>query len=97
MCLGIPGQIVSLDPRENNLAIVEVGEVRRQVNIACIVDDEHPAASCVGEWVLIHVGFALARIDPEEAKRTIELFNEMSEVQEELEAMRQSTQVEGTS
>ena len=97
MCLGIPGQIVELDPHEDNLALVEVGEVRRQVNIACIVDEEHPPASCVGEWVLIHVGFALARIDPEEAKRTIELFNEMSDVQAELEAMQQSAKAEGTS
>ncbi len=96
MCLGIPGQIVELDPHEDNLAIVEVGEVRRQVNIACIVDEEHPPTSCVGEWVLIHVGFALARIDPEEAKRTIELFNEMSDVQEELEAMQQSSKAERT-
>ncbi len=95
MCLGIPGKIVEIDAQENRLAIVDVGGVRRQINIACIVDEEHPAASCVGEWVLVHVGFALSRIDEEEAKRTMALFNEMEEVQAELEAMRQSVPREG--
>ena len=90
MCLGIPGQIVEISSAENKLAVVDVGGVRRQVNIACIVDDEHPPTSCVGDWVLVHVGFAMSRIDEAEAKRTIELLTEMGEVQTELEAMRQS-------
>lgn len=90
MCLGIPGQIVEINSVENKLAMVDVGGVRRQVNITCIVDDEHPPASCVGDWVLVHVGFAMSRIDEEEAKRTIELLTEMGEVQAEIEAMRQS-------
>ncbi|WP_454062915.1 HypC/HybG/HupF family hydrogenase formation chaperone [Candidatus Nitrospira salsa] len=90
MCLGIPGQIVEIDDKEQKLAIVDVGGVRRQVNIACIVDDEHPPASCVGAWVLVHVGFAMSRIDEEEAERTIKLLTEMGEVQAELQAMRES-------
>jgi len=90
MCLGIPGQIVELDDKEQKLAIVDVGGVRRQVNIACIVDEEHPPASCVGDWVLVHVGFAMSRIDEEEAERTIELLTEMGEVQAELQAIRES-------
>ncbi|GJL64525.1 MAG: hydrogenase assembly chaperone [Nitrospirales bacterium] len=90
MCLGIPGQIVEIDDKEQKLAIVDVGGVRRQVNIACIVDDEHPPASCVGDWVLVHVGFAMSRIDEEEAERTIKLLTEMGEVQAELQAMRES-------
>ena len=90
MCLGIPGQIVEINSEENKLAMVDVGGMRRQVNIACIIDDEHPPASCVGDWVLVHVGFAMSRIDEEEATRTIELLTEMGEVQAEIEAMRQS-------
>ena len=90
MCLGIPGQIVEINSDEEKLAIIDVGGIRRQVNIACIIDDEHPPASCVGDWVLVHVGFAMSRIDEEEAKRTIELLTEMGEVQTEIEAMRQS-------
>ena len=90
MCLGIPGQIVEISNVEHKLAIVNVGGVRRKVNIACIVDEEHSPESCVGDWVLIHVGFAMSRIDEKEAKRTIELLTEMGEVQTEIQAMRQS-------
>jgi hydrogenase expression/formation protein HypC len=88
MCLGIPGQIVDISHVENNLAIVEVGGVRREVNITCIVDDEHPPAACIGDWVLVHVGFAMSRIDETEALRTIDLLNQMGEIQTELEALR---------
>lgn len=90
MCLGIPGQIVEISNVEHKLAIVNVGGVRRKVNIACIVDEEHSPESCVGDWVLIHVGFAMSRIDEKEAKRTLELLTEMGEVQTEIQAMRQS-------
>ncbi len=90
MCLGIPGQIVEISDVENKLGMVEIGGVRREVNLACIVDEQHPPASCVGEWVLVHVGFAISRIDEEEAQRTIELFKEMTDIQSELEALRQS-------
>lgn len=90
MCLGIPGQIVEISSVEDKLGIVDVGGVRREVNLACIVDEDHPPASCVGDWVLVHVGFAMSRIDEEEAKRTVELLNEMGEVQAEIQAMRQS-------
>ena len=90
MCLGIPGQIVEISNVEHKLAIVNVGGVRREVNIACIVDEEHSPVSCVGDWVLIHVGFAMSRIDEKEAKRTIALLTEMGEVQIKIQAMRQS-------
>ncbi|UCE64647.1 MAG: HypC/HybG/HupF family hydrogenase formation chaperone [Nitrospirota bacterium] len=90
MCLGIPGQIVEINSVDNTLGMVEIGGVRREVNLTCIVDESHPPASCVGEWVLVHVGFAISRIDEEEAKRTIELFAEMTDIQSELQALRQS-------
>ena len=90
MCLGIPGQIVEINDVDNQLAVVEVGGVRRMVNIVCIVDEEHPPASCVGDWVLIHVGFAMSRMNEEAAKRTLDLLIELGEVQTELQAMRQS-------
>jgi len=90
MCLGIPGQIISLDENLQKLATVDVGGVRRQINISCIVDEEHPPQSCVGEWVLVHVGFAMSRINAEEAAKTLELLEEMGEVQAEITAMRDS-------
>jgi len=90
MCLGIPGKIVEITSAENKLALVDVGGVKREVNIICIVDEEHPPESCIGEWVLVHVGFAMTRINEEEAKRTLELLQELGEVQEEFQAMKNS-------
>ena len=90
MCLGIPGRIVKIDDAANMLAIVDVGGVRRKINIACIVDEEHPVSSCVGEWVLIHVGFAMSRLDEAEAAETLRILTELGEAQAELEAMQLS-------
>jgi len=90
MCLGIPGHIVELSPEESSLAMVDVGGVRRAVNIACIVDEDHPREACLGDWVLIHVGFAMSRINEEEAQRTLDLLAEFGEMQAELETMRQA-------
>ncbi|NVB40871.1 HypC/HybG/HupF family hydrogenase formation chaperone [Pseudenhygromyxa sp. WMMC2535] len=88
MCLGIPGQVVAIEDAEKKLGVVEIGGVRRVTNLACVVDDDHPIASCVGDWVLVHVGFAMSRVDVEEAQRTLALLEELGEVQAELEAMR---------
>ena len=84
MCLGIPGQILEISDAEQKLAVVDIGGVRRQVNIACIVDEEHPVETCVEDWVLVHVGFAMNRIDPEEAKMTLDLLEEMAAVHAEM-------------
>lgn len=78
MCLGIPGQILEITDPAQTLAIVDVGGVRRPVNIACIVDEEHPVETCVGDWVLVHVGFAMNRIDPDEAQITLDLIDELA-------------------
>ena len=78
MCLGIPGQITEITDIQNQLAIVEISGVKRQVNIACIVDDRHPVESCVGDWVLVHVGFALNRLDESEAAETLKLLAAMT-------------------
>lgn len=90
MCLGIPGQIVALSHEHQHLAVVEVGGVRRPINIACIVDEQHPSESCIGEWVLVHVGFAMSRINPEEAQRTLALLSHIGEMQADVEALRAS-------
>jgi hydrogenase expression/formation protein HypC len=87
MCLGIPGQIVEVIDAEANVAIVDVGGVKRAVNIAFVVDDDRPATSCVGDWVLVHVGFAMSRLDEAEAARTLALLRELGEAQAELAAM----------
>ncbi len=87
MCLGIPGQIVAIINAADALAMVEVGGVRRPVNISFIMDDRS-AEACVGNWVLVHVGFAMSRIDAEEAARTLELLAELGELQAEMQAMQ---------
>ena len=90
MCLGIPGQIVEVVDVPNKLALVDVGGVRRAVNVAFIVDAEHTVADCVGDWVLVHVGFAMVRIDEQEAAATLALLREMDEYQSEVDSLRAS-------
>ncbi len=87
MCLGIPGCIVSIDDADNLVATVDVSGVRRQINVSCIVDEAHPVGSCVGDWVLVHVGFAMSRINEAEAAETLRLLRELGELQAELENM----------
>ncbi|SFE11101.1 HypC/HybG/HupF family hydrogenase formation chaperone [Roseivivax sediminis] len=91
MCLGIPGRIVRIDDAAKKLATVDVSGVRRQINIACVVDEAHPVESCIGDWVLVHVGFAMSRIDEHEAAQTLKILTELGEAQAEIEAMRQSS------
>jgi hydrogenase expression/formation protein HypC len=59
--------------------------VSRQVSLACIVDEQHPIESCVGDWVLIHVGFAMSRIDEAEARKTLELFAALGDIEGDLQ------------
>jgi hydrogenase expression/formation protein HypC len=92
MCLGVPGQIVKIVDPELLIAVADVAGVRRKVNITCIVTDEHKADDCVGDWVLIHVGFAMARIDETEAAETLKVLTAMGELQAELMAMQNSAE-----
>ncbi|HEX4534522.1 MAG TPA: HypC/HybG/HupF family hydrogenase formation chaperone [Rhizomicrobium sp.] len=69
------------------VATVDVCGVRRKINIACIVDDAHPVGECVGAWVLVHVGFAMSRIDEQQAMETLKLLEELAEMQDELRAL----------
>ena len=69
MCLGIPGQIVEIVDLENRTAKIEVSGVRRNVDVGLLW--EGPDAVAVGDWVLIHVGFAISRIDEAEAEQML--------------------------
>ena len=82
MCLGIPGQITEILNADFQLALVDIAGIKRAVNIACIVDADHPPESCLGEWVLVHVGFALNRLDPEEAAETLRLLDHLTTLEE---------------
>jgi len=68
MCLGIPGEVVELVDENRHLAKVDVAGVRRNVNIGLLEDE----SVVPGDWVLIHVGFAMAKIDEDEAQRALE-------------------------
>jgi hydrogenase expression/formation protein HypC len=85
VCLAIPGQIVEVVDEPNRLAKVDVAGVRRTVNIG-LLDDAGP-----GDWVLIHVGFAISQIDEDEARATRELLEQMgAEYEQELSELEAS-------
>jgi hydrogenase expression/formation protein HypC len=85
VCLAIPGQIVEITDEANGLARVDVAGVRRTINVG-LLDGVTP-----GDWVLIHVGFALSVVDEEEAQATLALLEEMgAEYEAELVELRGS-------
>ncbi|WCB95128.1 Hydrogenase maturation factor HybG [Baekduia alba] len=85
MCLAIPGRIIEMVDEANRLARVDVAGVRRTVNVG-LLDDAR-----IDDWVLIHVGFAISRVDEEEAAATIALLEGMgADYELELEELRHS-------
>ena len=97
MCLGIPGQIISISDPIKKLGMIDVSGVQRQVNLACSMPEDGNIDSLIGEWALIHVGFAMSRIDEAEAAKTMEVLLMLGEAQEEIEAMRRSQSALGES
>jgi hydrogenase expression/formation protein HypC len=75
MCLAIPAKVVELFPHEENRALVEVAGVRRRIDTGLLQDD--PPRT--GDWVLIHVGFAMSKISEEEALDQIRLLSLLGE------------------
>jgi hydrogenase expression/formation protein HypC len=85
MCLAIPGQVIELVDEHNQLARVDVAGVLRNVNVG-LLHDIGP-----GDWVLIHVGFALSKVDEDEARATLALLQRMGEAfEQELEDLKTS-------
>lgn len=83
MCLGVPGRIVRMHESQRELAIVDIAGVQREVNIAFVLDEQQGAESCIGIWVLVHVGFAMSRLDEAEAHKTLALLRELDELGQE--------------
>lgn len=78
MCLGIPGRVVELrDAQGLQMGVVDFGGVRREVCLAYVADDVK-----VGDYAIVHVGFAIAKVDEEEAQRTFAVLREMSQLDE---------------
>lgn len=88
MCLGIPGEIIEINEERPDLAKVDVSGVKRAINIGLLTDDP----PVPGDWILIHVGFALSKIDEEEAKAALEFLEDIGKAYEdELAALKEST------
>jgi hydrogenase expression/formation protein HypC len=89
VCLAIPGQIMEVVDETNRLAKIEVAGVQRNVNIGLLDGDGTSVGP--GDWVLIHVGFAISQIDEEEARATRELLEQMgADYEQELHELRAS-------
>ena len=84
MCLAIPGKIVEIVDAGNRIAKVEVGGVKRNINIGMLPENE----THVGDYVLIHVGFAMSKVDEQEAEETLRVLKELGEYQNEFENLR---------
>ena len=92
MCLAIPGQILEVVDETNRLAKVDVAGVHRNVNIGLL--DEDGVGVGPGDWVLIHVGFALSKVDEDEARTQLSLLQMMGEAYEQELAELQGSVIE---
>jgi hydrogenase expression/formation protein HypC len=87
MCLGIPGQILNYVDDQNDIATVEVSGVRRNINVGLV----RPEGIGPGDWVLVHVGFAMSKIDEIEAQETLAMLKQLGEAyKNELDALFES-------
>ena len=84
MCLAIPGKIVSLVPDEPHLGVVEVTGVRRRVDLGLLLEDMPK----IGDWVLIHVGFAMSRISEHDAAEQMQLLTMLGEGEAAMKEVR---------
>jgi hydrogenase expression/formation protein HypC len=90
MCLAIPGQVIELVDPAHQIAKVDVVGVRRNINVGLLADGDGTGAQ-PGDWVLIHVGFALSKVDEGEAQATLDLVQRMgAEYEQELEELKRS-------
>ena len=88
MCLAIPGKIVEIVDAENHIAKVEVGGVKRNINIGMLPENE----TRVGDYVLIHVGFAMSKVDARQADETLRLLKELGEYQNEFDQFQSTVE-----
>ncbi len=84
MCLAIPGRILELLPEQNGLAKVDVAGVKRNVNVTLLEDDGVQA----GDWILIHVGFAMSKIEEAQARDQLRMLAALGEDQLAMDEIR---------
>jgi len=90
MCLGIPGQIIDIIDDANSIAKVDVSGVKRNISVVLL----RPEGIASGDWVLIHVGFAMSKIDEEEARETQKMLQLMGQAYTDELNMLHSSQIE---
>ena len=86
MCLAIPGRIVEFEDGSRDVARVDVAGVRRRINVSLLL----PEGVALGDWVLVHVGFAIARVDEAQAEETLRFLKGLEEFRPELDEFGRS-------
>ena len=92
MCLGIPGRIVEIIDEDLTLAKAEVSGVRRNINVGLVHHDEEQLE--IGDWVLIHVGFAMSKLNETEAQSQLQALEDIGEAYEQELAELRASQIE---
>lgn len=87
MCLGVPAEIVAFDEAESGLAKVSLSGVERMISTDLLMDEDVK----VGDWVLVHVGFAMSKIDADEAATTLDQIKKLGQFEDELEQFKTSS------
>lgn len=91
MCLAIPGQILEIVDEARRIAVVDVAGVRRRINVSLLDGDGSGSGAQSGDWVLIHVGFALSKIDEQEARAAMEFLESIGQAyDDEIRALAES-------
>jgi hydrogenase expression/formation protein HypC len=85
MCLGVPGRILDIEDGELRCGTVAFGDITKSVCLACVPE------AVVGDYVIVHVGFAIGRVDPAEAERTLALLSEMDALGDVADATEQGS------
>lgn len=94
MCLGIPGKVTQIIDADNHIGQVDVSGVKREVNLSCVISDEHSIDDLIDKWVLIHVGFAMSILDEAEAQHTLDILAQMGELQIEQQEMQRGIETQ---
>ncbi len=80
MCLGVPGKVVAITNAQDQLGLVDISGIQREVNLACVVSGA--IEELIDRWVLIHVGFAMCVIDEGQARKTLATLHQMQQLEE---------------
>ncbi|PWC91444.1 hydrogenase formation protein HypC [Azospirillum sp. TSH100] len=81
MCLGVPARIITIADAGRMLAVAEILGESREVNLSCIAEPGSPLSNEIGQWVLVHMGFALSRVEEADAQVTLDLLRQVDEAE----------------